>query len=92
MSRAERAWWIEGRVQGVGFRWSTVRAARRLGLHGRVWNRPDGAVEVHAGGETEALEALEEWLRAGPPAARVDRVCPVEPGSWARQEGFEVRR
>lgn len=88
----ERGWRIEGRVQGVGFRWSTVRTARELGLQGRVWNRPDGSVEVHARGDSESLHALEAWLRRGPPTARVERVERMEAGPWARAEGFRIRR
>lgn len=89
---AEGAWRIEGRVQGVGFRWNTVRTARGLGLAGRVWNRSDGAVEVHASGAREALEEFEGWLQQGPPAASVQRVKRIEPGPSAGGADFRVRR
>jgi acylphosphatase len=65
---------IEGRVQGVGFRWWTVRQARALGLSGWVRNRRDGAVEVLAIGEPEAIDQLERLCRQGPSAARVSSV------------------
>jgi acylphosphatase len=65
---------IEGRVQGVGFRWWTVREARRLGLCGWVRNRADGAVEALAIGERSALDQLERLCWQGPSAARVTSV------------------
>lgn len=71
---------MRGRVQGVGFRWNTLRVARELGLGGTVHNRADGAVEVHASGTPEALARLREWLERGPRAARVEAVEEIPPG------------
>lgn len=65
---------VDGRVQGVFYRAGTREQALALGLAGHAMNRPDGSVEVLAGGSAEALDALERWLRRGPPAARVDAV------------------
>jgi acylphosphatase len=65
---------VHGRVQGVGFRWSCIREADRLGVRGWVRNRPDGTVEAVAEGEVDAVERFVEWLRTGPRPARVDRV------------------
>lgn len=76
---ARRAWLLSGRVQGVGFRWWTSRAAERLGLRGTVENRPDGRVEIHAEGRPAALSDLERRLEDGPAAARVDAVESIEP-------------
>ncbi len=65
---------VSGRVQGVFFRASTRERALALGLRGSARNLADGRVEVIAAGDTHALETLAEWLCAGPPLARVDRV------------------
>jgi acylphosphatase len=65
---------VTGRVQGVGFRASTVAAAHRHGVYGSVRNQVDGSVRIHAEAEPERLEAFLSWVRAGPPLARVDRV------------------
>jgi len=65
---------VSGRVQGVFFRASTRSEALRLGVAGHARNLADGSVEVIAGGDDEALDALEKWLRVGPPSARVDSV------------------
>ena len=69
-----RRYLIEGRVQGVGFRYFTRKTARRLGLCGFVRNLPDGTVEAAAEGSDEALEGLEQSLRQGPPGSRVAAV------------------
>jgi acylphosphatase len=65
---------VRGRVQGVFFRASTQREAKRLGLTGWVKNRPDGGVELLAEGEEEQLKDLIGWANRGPSAARVERV------------------
>ncbi|MEZ3498142.1 acylphosphatase [Pantoea sp. KPR_PJ] len=71
--------WVQGRVQGVGFRYSTQAEASQLGVLGYARNLDDGSVEVLACGEPEKVDALIAWLKAGGPrSARVDRVL-VEP-------------
>ena len=65
---------VEGMVQGVGFRYSTLHQARRLGLSGYVRNLWDGTVEVVAEGRQDRLQQLESWLHRGPPGAIVRRV------------------
>lgn len=78
---------VSGKVQGVFFRASTRERALDLGVNGRATNLPDGRVDVVAEGSTEALDALEAWLQAGPPAARVDAVVRT-PWHHAVNEGF----
>jgi acylphosphatase len=65
---------VRGRVQGVYFRASTQREAKRLGLTGWVKNRPDGNVDILAEGEEEGLKDLIAWANKGPSASRVERV------------------
>ena len=65
---------IEGRVQGVGFRYSLARQAQSRGVAGSAANRPDGAVEVVLEGEQEAVESLVRWCAEGPRGAVVERV------------------
>ena len=65
---------VSGRVQGVFFRASTASVAHRLGLRGRARNLPDGNVMVLALGPESKVDELGEWLREGPPSAKVAEV------------------
>jgi acylphosphatase len=62
---------VEGRVQGVGFRFFVEEKARELGVKGYVRNMADGSVEVYAMGRQEELAKLKDHLASGPPASRV---------------------
>jgi len=81
---------LSGRVQGVGFRWFTRRAAQDLGLTGRVRNLPDGRVEVEVAGGSERLDAFRERLRQGPPGSRVTSVEEEELATVPAWEGFVI--
>ena len=65
---------VSGRVQGVGYRAFTVRAAGERGLVGGVRNCEDGRVELEAEGPKEKIVSLIEALKIGPPASRVTDV------------------
>ena len=69
---------IEGRVQGVYYRAGLKDEADRFGLKGWVRNLPGGEVEAVVEGDEDAIDALVEWCRKGPPRAAVDSVT-VEP-------------
>lgn len=47
-----------GTVQGVGFRYTTLHSANRLGLTGWVRNMEDGSVEIIAEGEEDLINQL----------------------------------
>jgi acylphosphatase len=65
---------IFGVVQGVGYRWSMVQEARRLGVRGGVRNCRDGSVEAIVTGSRKSLDQIIDWARKGPPSAAVTRV------------------
>jgi len=72
--RVARRLLIEGRVQGVGFRYFTLDAASREGVTGLVRNLPDGRVEAYLEGEAEAVTRVERAVRQGPSGSRVEGV------------------
>ena len=69
-----RHYLVQGRVQGVGFRWFVHREASGLALSGWVRNTEDGHVEVVAAGGPEALAELRKALERGARCSRVDRI------------------
>ena len=81
---------VTGRVQGVGFRYSAVREARRLHVVGEVANMPDGGVEVIAEGDTASLAAFLSWLHQGPPGAHVTSVDVQHGSATGRFTRFDV--
>jgi acylphosphatase len=75
----------------VGFRYFTQSAAAREGVYGWVRNVPGGLVEVHAEGESEAMERFEHRIRHGPPGARVERVDVSDLVPSHHNQGFDIR-
>ena len=65
---------VGGRVQGVGFRYSTVDQANRHSVTGWVRNMPSGQVEVFAQGPDVNVDELLAWLAVGPRLASVTGV------------------
>ncbi len=81
---------VQGRVQGVGYRWWTRETARGLGLDGWVRNLADGSVEALVIGEAQAIDQLVARCHEGPPAARVSAVA-VQSAKDDGSRGFEQR-
>lgn len=69
---------IQGRVQGVGFRYSARGKAERWGLAGYVRNLADGSVEVEIEGGEASVARMLAWLQTGPYLAVVDRIQDVD--------------
>jgi acylphosphatase len=65
---------IQGRVQGVGFRFFAERSAHQFGISGYVKNLWDGNVEVYAVGDLTRLEEFKRQLAQGPRSARVTHI------------------
>jgi acylphosphatase len=80
---------VRGRVQGVWFRDSCQREARRVAVNGWVHNRSDGGVEAVFEGPADQVLAMCNWMQHGPPRAQVTAIDIVEedPGG---ESGFRV--
>ena len=81
---------VHGRVQGVFFRETARRRARRSGVAGWVRNNDDGSVEAWFEGEPDDVEVMLHFAETGPSGAYVDKVD-VENVDPQDLRGFEVR-
>jgi acylphosphatase len=84
---------VQGRVQGVGFRYALRDEAERFGITGWVRNRSDGSVQALLQGEQAGIEQLIAWARRGPRGARVTalEVEPLAPEFDRPYARFEIR-
>ncbi|MFZ5424973.1 MAG: acylphosphatase [Patescibacteria group bacterium] len=86
-----RIYSIQGRVQGVGFRWSTLQKARELKISGTVKNLSNGEVELFACGDTWQLEQLENWLNnGGPKFSKIVNISAENVSIEVLPIGFEI--
>jgi acylphosphatase len=82
---------VSGRVQGVFFRDTARRKAKKLKLNGWVRNLSNGSVEILAEGEKEKLEELIRWAKKGPILARVDKIKTNWSDFSGRFKKFEIK-
>ena len=83
--------YVNGWVQGVGYRYFVVNNALALGLRGYVRNLSDGSVEVLAQGTRANLERLLTMLQRGPTAAEVNEIRTLWGQPTEHLSGFHVR-
>ncbi len=88
--KVAKRWFVEGMVQGVGFRYFVQKEATALGVRGWARNLDDGRVEVYAVGASKQLSDLAAGLHAGP---RMAQVRSVEEREDAVEDlsGFRIR-
>lgn len=80
---------VRGQVQGVGYRASAVRQAHLQRVTGWVRNNADGTVEAIVQGNPDQVDRMLEWMRHGPPAARVTELETETDLTKRRFERFE---
>ena len=81
----------EGRVQGVGFRYTARRVASGYDVSGYVRNLPDGRVELVASGEPDEVDDFLAAMRDSELAGHIESESAAEIGADARLRGFEIR-
>jgi len=82
---------VQGRVQGVGFRYFVRDVARRMNLSGWVRNLFDGGVEIEAQGDQQKLELFKSEVQEGPPLAYVKEIRVLEIPVEENEMNFVIR-
>lgn len=92
MSVGVRGVLFHGRVQGVGFRWTTQRVAERFQVCGWVRNEPDGSVRCEVAGASSEIEAFLDAIEEAMPGHVHHRIDVAADSALIPQSGFEIRR
>lgn len=82
---------VKGKVQGVFFRYNTMKVAQSLGIKGWVKNLMDGSVEIVCEGEDNKIEELVKWCWKGPPGAYVEDVDVKKEEYIGDLKSFEIK-
>lgn len=90
MSAQAKRWFVDGAVQGVGFRFFVQKKAQELGVRGWARNLADGRVEVYATGTVDRLSDMAAALHVGPRLAHV-RTVEEQDAAVESYSGFEIR-
>jgi acylphosphatase len=80
----------EGRVQGVGFRYTVHQIATGFDVTGWIRNLPDGRVELLAAGEADELEAFLQAIRDSGLGSFIRKEAASEVPAPAKLRGFEI--
>ncbi len=82
---------VKGIVQGVYYRYNTMKMAGEYHLTGWVRNRSDGSVEIVCEGAEENINRMLAWCEKGPAGARVSAVEKEWEGYTGEFRAFEIR-
>ncbi|KPJ55449.1 acylphosphatase [Parcubacteria bacterium DG_74_2] len=82
---------VKGRVQGVFFRQSAKKKAKKIGVFGWIKNLADGRVEAVIEGETKKVEEMIEWLKKGPIIANVEALEIKQEKYQGEFKNFDLR-
>lgn len=82
---------VQGRVQGVGFRFYTQDLAANLGLSGWVENIDGGAVEIEVQGATNDIDSFIESVKIGPTLAYVKSIDITEIPVITNEDEFIIK-
>ncbi|HPI99987.1 MAG TPA: acylphosphatase [Enterococcus sp.] len=82
---------VQGRVQGVGFRFSTKMLADELGIFGSAMNEDNGSVTIEAMGDDGVIDTFIEKVKASPaPYGRVTFYTIEENATITERDRFVI--
>ncbi|MCB5261348.1 MAG: acylphosphatase [Candidatus Cloacimonetes bacterium] len=81
---------LQGRVQGVGFRYLAREHALRLGVKGNIRNLPDGSVRVIADANEDIMGLFCDFLLLGNVFSRVDNLSTETIDKPKEYNDFEI--
>ena len=82
----------EGRVQGVGFRFTVKQVARGYDIVGWVRNLDDGRVELQCGGDREEVDAFLKAVAESELKSHIKSAAAIAIPPLAGIRGFEIAR
>jgi len=82
--------YYSGRVQGVGFRYTTARIAANYSVNGFVRNMMDGRVEVVVEGEESEVQAFLDAV-AGEMSGYIRDTRIIDEADAGKCKGFDIR-
>ena len=82
---------VQGRVQGVGFRYTTKMLADQLGVTGSVKNEADGSVSIEAMGDEKIIDAFVAGVKDSPSSAGKVNQIDIQPDDTIKERtSFDV--
>ncbi|HEX2788290.1 MAG TPA: acylphosphatase [Ignavibacteria bacterium] len=82
---------VKGLVQGVGFRYFTLKKAVSYGLKGYVRNLHNGNVEIEVEGDEGLINDFMKDLKIGPRSSKVADLVVLELELTGKYEEFEIK-
>jgi acylphosphatase len=80
---------VQGRVQGVSYRYTTKAVADQLGVRGFIKNNPDGSVYLEAEADEWNMQLFLDWCNDGPTGAIVSSITTDE-ADFKNYRNFEI--
>jgi acylphosphatase len=87
-----RRFFVNGMVQGVGFRYFAQRAAAKHQVKGFIRNMPDGRVEAFAQGSESQVNGFRDDIATGPRFSKVDEIEEIVEDADPSYGTFRIER
>lgn len=82
---------IEGRLQGMNFRYHTQQQAKKLGVTGFIRTLSDGRIEIEIEGGEKQVKAMLDWCQNEPQSSQIKTILYRYDEPTERYSDFTVR-